>query len=131
MSGPYVGRVYQRGYGVGSVFQGLVNVAIPIAKRYAGDIGKKMVKRGVRVGIGLATDKLLGRNMSQAAKRRLKSAAVDTLRDVGRTLIPRGTAGLVGRRHSRAPIRRRNSIPVRRRRTRPKKKGKKNADIFT
>ena len=78
------------------------------------------------MGVGLATDKLLDRNIEQAAKRRLHSAAVDTLRDVHQTFILRRIVGHAGR-GQRAPIRRRGRVPVKRRR----KKAKKIPDIFT
>ena len=127
MADPYVGRAYQRGYGVGSIFQGLPGVPVPLRVRA---LGRRILRRGMRMGVGLATDKLLGRNMAQAARSRLKSAAVDTLRDVRRVLSPRAAAERVGRRRPRAPTRRRGRptrVPVR------KTKGKKTttaADIF-
>ena len=100
MSGPYSGTIYQKGYGVGSVFQGVLRAALPIAKT----LGKRMVKRGIKHGIGLGMDKLKGRNMKQAAKARLFKLGQDTIKDIGRIPVSRKRAvRRAGRSRLRVP----------------------------
>lgn len=79
----YAGSNWQKGYGFGNVFGALTKVAIPLVRTATrvvrGAVGKKLARQGLKQGLGLATDLLRGKNMKDAAKARLKTAAINTL----------------------------------------------------
>ena len=75
----YAGQPFLRGYGIGGLFGSAGSVALPLLKSAGRAIGKKLLKEGLEFGVGLASDKLRGRNMENAVKQRLKTAALDTL----------------------------------------------------
>ena len=67
---PYSGARWQRGYGLGSVFRSVFRTIMPLAK----DAGKKVLRAGLKTGVGLASDALRGKDMSQALRHRVTGA---------------------------------------------------------
>ena len=66
----FVGARYQRGHGLGSMFEDLLRSAMPLVERGAVALGKGALKSGVRV----ADDVLSGQNLKKEAKRRVTDA---------------------------------------------------------
>ena len=75
------GAPYQRGHGLGSLFGGLLRIAMPLIKRGAVALGKGALKTGVRI----ADDVLSGQSIKRAAKRRVTDTGKTMLRGL---LIP-------------------------------------------
>ena len=101
---PYAGARYQRGHGLGRVFQSLARMAIPLLK------GPVM-----RAGVGLAGDMIRGRSMSQALRNRVRPLVGDVLQtassrlasgDGGSRRSPRKRARTTSRKRAGAPKRR-------------------------
>ena len=65
----FEGRRYQRGHGLGSIFEGLFKAAMPLLKNGAKTLGREALKTGLNI-VGVVVQ---GRNIKQAAKSRLKS----------------------------------------------------------
>ena len=75
----FAGAPYQRGHGLGSLFEGLLRSAMPLIKRGAVALGKGALKTGVRI----ADDVLSGQSIKRAAKRRVTdSGKTMMLRDI-------------------------------------------------
>ena len=72
----FVGRRYQRGHGLGSIFGGLFKAAMPLLKKGAKTLGREALKPGLNI----AGDVVQGRNIKQAAKSRLKSTGQNLFR---------------------------------------------------
>jgi hypothetical protein len=60
---------YQRGHGLGSIFESLFKSAVPLLKRGAKNLGREALK----TGLNLASDVMERQNVIQATKSRLKS----------------------------------------------------------
>jgi hypothetical protein len=58
----YVGTLYQRGHGLGSIFGSLFKSAVPLLKRGAKTFGREALK----TGLNLASDVMKGQNVTQA-----------------------------------------------------------------
>lgn len=58
------GQQIQKGYGIGSIFSGLMKTALPMIKRGALALGKTALDTGLKV----ARDRLNGQSMRQSAK---------------------------------------------------------------
>lgn len=71
----YRGGSVQRGYGLGSIFSGLVKSAIPLLKSGAKSLGKTALKTGLNV----ARDAIEGKNIKQAFTDNLQQAGSETL----------------------------------------------------
>lgn len=67
---PYSGARWQRGHGIGAVFRSLFRTMAPMVKT----AGKRLLKSGLKTGVGLASDALRGRDMKQAVQHRLTGA---------------------------------------------------------
>lgn len=66
----YKGSTFQRGYGLGGLFQSFFRAAVPLLKSGAKAVGKQILHSGVN----LLNDVTQGQNVRLAAKRRLKEA---------------------------------------------------------
>ena len=116
---PYVaGAQYQRGHGLGSLFGGLLRIAMSLIKRGAVALGKGALKTGVRI----AGDVLSGQNIKKAAKRRVTDAGRSMLRNLE---IP----GVRPRKRIKRAPAKIGVTTANRRRTRQTPK-KREADIF-
>ena len=104
---PYSGACWQCGYGLAAVFRGLFRTVMPLAKR----AGQKVLKAGLRTGVGLASDALSGKDMSQALCHRVSGALREMAGQAGtgsswkRMAPPRkghlATKGVRGPRHGK------------------------------
>ena len=72
----FAGASFQRGHGLGSLFGGLVRMAMPLLKTGAKRLGKEALKAGV----GVAGDVLSGQNVKTSMKRHATQAARRTVR---------------------------------------------------
>lgn len=63
----FTGTRYQRGHGLGSILRTLARVAVPLVKKGAKVLGKEALKTAGQV----AGDAAAGKNIKQAAKRRM------------------------------------------------------------
>ena len=79
---PYAGARWQRGYGLGSIFRGLFRTVLPLVK----SAGKQLLKTGLKTGVGLASDAIRGKDMSQALRHRVAGA----LNEVSGELVQTG-----------------------------------------
>lgn len=66
----FEGALYQKGYGLGSLFRGLFRSALPLMKRGIKTIGKEALKSGVLV----AHDVISGESPRNAVKKRMTNA---------------------------------------------------------
>jgi hypothetical protein len=78
----FVGRRYQRGHVLGSIFGGLFKAAMPLLKKGAKTLGREALK----TGLNIAGDVVQGRNIKQAAQSRLKSTGQNLLQKAKRVL---------------------------------------------
>ena len=95
-NGAFSGSPWQRGYGLGSIFQSLIKFLIPIGK----SIGKSVGREALHAGTNLAGDLLDGQRFSDALKNRGKEA--------GRNLVNQTKAHLAaqtgsGKKRGRPP----------------------------
>ena len=67
----YSGANWQRGHGLGGIMASVARVAAPILKNSAKNFVKKLVRKGAETTVGLASDALRGKNMSEAIVQRL------------------------------------------------------------
>ena len=56
-----MGRRYQRGHGLGSIFGGLFKAAMPLMKKGA----KTLERQAFKTGLNIARDVVQGRNIKQ------------------------------------------------------------------
>ena len=106
------GALFQRGYGLGSIFRGLFRWAMPHLKQGAKMLGKKAVQTGVNV----AQDVLAGENLKTAVKRQGKKALGLTSQN-----SPQSGAGKKGTKR-KAQRRNNSSPPGKKRKTSPQQK---------
>ncbi len=66
----FMGARVQRGYGLGSIFEGLIRNALPLAKTGAKLLGKNLLKTGANI----IKDIVRGKEFKQTLKRRGKQA---------------------------------------------------------
>ena len=78
------------GYGIGSVFSGLLRAAVPILKRTALNAGKRLFKSG----LGVAGDVMRGQNAKQSATKRLKTVGSNVLTDLADSIKTPSRAGI-------------------------------------
>lgn len=78
------GAAYQRGYGFGNVFKKLFRWIVPIVKKHAQPIAKKVGKEALKTAANIANDTLSGKNLKESASQRIQ----ETL-----TKIPNGQFG--------------------------------------
>ena len=97
----FVGRRYQRGHVLGSIFGGLFKAAMPLLKKGAKTLGREALK----TGLNIAGDVVQGRNIKQAAQSRLKSTGENLLQKAMDTVGPPGQQAIKG--------------PAKRKKTRP------------
>lgn len=62
----FVGTQFQRGYGLGSIFQSLFRFLVPIGKT----IGRAVGKEALHAGTNIAADMLDGHTIGEAARKR-------------------------------------------------------------
>jgi hypothetical protein len=86
----YVGTRYQRGHGLGSIFESLFKSAVTLLKRGATTLGREALK----TGLYLVSDVMEGKNVTQAAKSRLKSTGQSLLQKAMDTVGPPGERSL-------------------------------------
>ena len=63
----YQGALYQRGYGLASLWRGIFKTAIPLLK----SAGRAATRVGLRTGLGVVRDAARGQNLGESLKRRL------------------------------------------------------------
>ena len=80
----FAGRRYQRGHGLGSIFDGLFKAAMPLLKKGAKTLGREVLK----TGLDIAGDVVQGRNIKQAAQSRLKSTGQNLFQKAMDTVGP-------------------------------------------
>ena len=96
---PYSVAHWQKGYGLGAIFRGIYLTVMPLAK----SAGYKVLKAGLKTGVGLASDALRGKNMSQALRHRVSGA----LREVtGLEQTGSNRKRKVGNRKGHRPVKR-------------------------
>jgi len=66
----FVGPVYQRGHGIGSLFRGLFRFAMPFIKQGAKAVGRQALQNGIQV----AGDMLENRPIKESVKARVREA---------------------------------------------------------
>lgn len=71
------------GNGIGSLFSGLLRKAIPVLKKGAMSVGKRLVSTGV----GALSDIAEGKSVKEAARNRFRSAGSDILGDIRENLV--------------------------------------------
>lgn len=79
----YTGTRNQRGYGLGSMISGLFSSALPILKKGAVSLGKRVLKTGLEI----ASDAAKGENLGQSAKRRFTQSGIDTLNQLSNSTV--------------------------------------------
>jgi len=111
----YKGKPMMTGNGIGSIFSGLVRSALPMLKRGAKSVGKKLLTTAA----GVAGDVLSGENLKKSASNRFRTAGADLLDDVEQTLRTRAIPS------SRASTRRARTTatPAVKKRSRPRRTG--------
>ena len=72
------GGVMQKGYGLGGLFKGMLRTVTPHLKRGLAEVGKQVLKNGVRV----MEDVAKGENFKSAAKKRAKEGVDDVINSV-------------------------------------------------
>ena len=100
---PYAGGIYQRGYGIGSIFRGLFRAALPIIKQQGKAIAKSVGRKAMKTGVRLASDALRGRDMGESVKIRLAQA----LHEAPVRKVKRGTTSSHKGRRGKASKKRR------------------------
>ena len=95
----FAGRRYQRGHGLGNIFEGLFKAAMPLLKKGA----KTLEREALKTGLNIARDVVQGRNIKQAAKSRLKSSGENLLQKAT------DTVGLPGQRVIKGPAKRKKT----------------------
>ena len=116
---PYFsGASYQRGYGLGSIFNSIAKTVLPLIKSGAKAVGKEALKSGM----AFASDVVAGKNVKQAAINRAKSAGSNLFQ--------------AAKQKARSNLfRDPRVVPVKRKKKNParvqKKKRKKHNDIFS
>ena len=109
----YQGALYQRGFGIGSLFRGIFKTALPMLK----SAGRAATRVGLRTGMGVVRDAARGRNLGESLKRRLGTEVV-------REIAP----PLPKRRKQQVPIKRTNGVrPITKRKKRTRAR---HADVF-
>ena len=78
------GASFQRGYGFGNVFKKIFRWIVPIVKKHAQPIAKKVGKEALRTAANIANDTLSGKSLKESASNRIQ----ETL-----TKIPNGQFG--------------------------------------
>ena len=68
----YSGANWQRGHGLGGIMASVARVAAPIFKQSAKNFVKRLVRKGAETTVGLASDALRGKNMTEAVVHRLE-----------------------------------------------------------
>ena len=88
----FYGTSYQRGYGLGSLLRPAFKLALPLFKRGAIALGKRVLRTGLKVG----ADILAGRPPKEAFKHHAKAAGkallregINTARGMGRAQLKR------------------------------------------
>lgn len=74
----YVGKQHMSGNGIGSVFSGLFRSALPLIKKGAVNVGKRLLKEGV----GVLGDVASGQSFKESTKKRIRSVGKNLLGDV-------------------------------------------------
>ena len=72
----YQGALYQRGYGLASLWRGIFKTAIPLKSA-----GRAATRVGLRTGLGVVRDAARGQNLGESLKRRLVT-------EVAREIVP-------------------------------------------
>ena len=115
----FQGKPYQAGHGLGGLFTGLIRSFLPIFKKAAVPVAKKVLKNAgreiLKTGFHAAKDVLID-----------KHTLKDSLRKRGRTIIPRIIKASVVREK---PKKRKNQRNIHSS-SRKKRKGDQNFDIF-
>lgn len=94
----YKGRTVMPGSGIGSLFSGLMRTVMPVIKKNAANVGKKLLSTGVNVLADVAG----GKNLKQAAGSRFKATGKDLLGDVRNQIVgERASGGRTGRKRKR------------------------------
>lgn len=122
----YQGTKYQKGYGLGSIFSGLLKSAVPLLKKGAMALGKTAVKTGVNI----AKDSLAGKNLKSAFKDNVKSAGKDLLHK-SLTTIGNNVSRSSSRPRSNKRTKRKRPTLTSKQKTKAKRPRKATSDIFS
>lgn len=68
------GSAFQRGYGLGNIFQRFFSWALPLLKQHALPIAKQIGKEVVSNVAGIANDAIEGRDIEESAKEKFKNS---------------------------------------------------------
>lgn len=85
----FIGTPFQRGYGFGSLFKGLMRAVLPIAKQalpFAKSAGRAFGREALLTGANVAQDALAGADVGQSLEKHSKRGA--------RKLLKKGTKKL-------------------------------------
>ena len=73
-----------RGRGIGNVLGGLARMFIPVLKR----TGKTLLKHGLRTGVDVLGDVVLGEDIKSSASRRIRQSGSRLLNQASRSIAP-------------------------------------------
>ena len=124
----------QRGSGVGPLVAGVTSVILPLAKKYALQIAKRVGKEFVRNAVPEIVDVVTGKTKAKAA---VKRAAVKTVkRQLGgarrrKQQRKKGRSGRTTKRKSKSTTVRRRTTKKKTRNTKKTKRRYTNRDIFS
>lgn len=66
----FMGRQYQKGYGIGSLFSSIFRSVVPIVAPIAKNVAKSIGREALSAGSDIAKDILSGKNVKASIKRR-------------------------------------------------------------
>lgn len=93
----FEGIPYQRGYGLGSFFRGLLRMIIPVAKSAGKSAIKAIGKEALATGASIAGDLVQGRDLKSAVEEHGRNAAGNLLTKAGNK-VRKQTGGKLGKR---------------------------------
>ena len=73
------GASFQRGYGFGNVFKKIFRWIVPIVKKHAQPIAKKVGKEALRTAANIANDTLGGKSLRESASNRIQETLTKIL----------------------------------------------------
>ena len=93
----FEGAPYQRGYGLGSFFRGLLRMIVPVAKSVGKSAIKAVGKEALAAGANITGDLVRGRTFKDSVKEHGRKAAGNLLTKAG-TKVKGQAGGKLGRR---------------------------------
>ena len=80
----YQGASCQRGYGFGDVFKRFFKWIVPVLKKNAVPIAKKVGKSALKTAVNIASDGLEGQDLKTSAKNRIKESIINFTNQSGK-----------------------------------------------